>query len=109
MSKKQLQAERRVNKVLCAMIALVIVFLLVSQLVIRVRIGVQNRRTSAVVQEIGRINANIGNLELNLDQRHDTDYIRSCAVALGMVQESETEVRRVHMGDTMVVSNVTAD
>lgn len=107
--------EMLMSRILLVVAAIVLFSGLFAQVAVRARISRQSKEIAAVQNEIKSLTANVENLDLNINQRHNLEEIGRKAVELGMGQPDETQLRIVNLpvlnGNTsaQTVANVSGE
>lgn len=107
--------EMLMSRILLVVAAIVLFSGLFAQVAVRARISRQSKEIAAVQNEIKSLTANVENLDLNINQRHNLEEIGRKAVELGMGQPDETQLRIVSLpvlnGNTsaQTVANVSGE
>ena len=89
--------ERKLNRLLMAVFALVLFLGAVSQIAMMARLTGQNKQIVATQKEIHEWSAKVDNLEFNLNKYHNHERITALAQQLGMEQPDETQLRVVNL------------
>jgi len=104
--------EERTSRVLLIVAALVLFCGLFAQIAQRAQISAQAKEIAAVQREVAALEADAQNLELCINQHHNLEEIGRRALAMGMTQPMEDQVRVVRLpmihGDTstQTVANI---
>lgn len=107
--------EMLMSRILLVVAAIVLFSGLFAQVAVCARISRQSKEIAAVQNEIKSLTANVENLDLNINQRHNLEEIGRKAVELGMGQPDETQLRIVSLpvlnGNTsaQTVANVSGE
>ena len=107
--------ERKLSRILMVVFALVLVVGLVSQITMLACISGQNKQVKAVEKQLKKLDAQVDNLKLCLNQFKSTERIELRAEQLGMEQPTETQIRVVNLPNAIVststqsVENINAE
>lgn len=110
-SKRILREQRRV-RLLLALAAVVLFCGLFAQIAVRAQISGQAKQIAAVQAQIHALNADADNLNLCINQHHNLETIGRRALAMGMEQPTDDQLRVVSLpvvhGDTstQTVANI---
>lgn len=98
------QREQMTSRVLLVAAALVLFAGMFMQIAVRAQITAQSKVISEIRREINTLTAEAKNLELCINQHHNPDEIERRALAMGMAQPMEDQLRVVSLpaiyGDT---------
>ena len=89
--------ERKLNRLLAIVFALVLFAGAVSQIAMLARLSGQNKAVRAMEKEVRELSASADNLNLSLNQYHNLERIAVQARRLGMEQPTETQIRVVNL------------
>lgn len=98
---KYLRREQRLTKILLAAAAVVLFCGLFAQIAVRAQISSQNKMIQAVQKQICTMNAEADNLNLCINQHHNLEAIGQRALALGMIQPQENQLRSIVLSQPM--------
>ena len=93
----RMRREKRQIRFLLVIAALVLVCGLFAQITVRAQVTGQAKEIAAVQAQINAMNADADNLTLCINQHHNLEVIRSRALAMGMTQPQDGQVRRVSL------------
>lgn len=106
----RIRRETRQARFLLVVAALVLFCGLFAQITVRAQVSGQAKEIAAVQAEIRAMSADADNLTLCINQHHDLDAIGKRALAMGMTQPAEGQVRRVALpvanASTQTVANI---
>ena len=91
------ERERRTNRMLVAVFALVLFIGVCGQIAMMARLSGQNKRVVETQKEIRALSASADNLNLSLNQYHNLERIAARARQLGMEQPTQTQIRVVNL------------
>lgn len=97
MNRTRRARDRRLNRLLMAAFALVLLAGVVLQIAMMARLSGQGKQTAQLNREIKALAASADNLNLSISQYHDLDRITARALQLGMEQPDETQLRVVNL------------
>ena len=89
--------ERKLNRLLMAVFALVLFLGAVSQIAMMARLTGQNKQIVAAQKEIHEWSAKVDNLEFNLNKYHNHERITALAQQLGMQMPEGSQLRVVNL------------
>ena len=89
--------ERKLNRLLMAVFALVLFLGAVSQIAMMARLTGQNKQIVATQKEIHEWSAKVDNLEFNLNKYHNHERITALAQQLGMQMPEGSQLRVVNL------------
>lgn len=89
--------ERKLNRLLMAVFALVLFLGAVSQIAMMARLTGQNKQIVAAQKEIHEWSAKVDNLEFNLNKYHNHERITALAQQLGMRMPEGSQLRVVNL------------
>lgn len=98
---KYIRREQRLTKILLAAAAVVLFCGLFAQIAVRAQISSQNKMIQAVQKQICTMNAEADNLNLCINQHHNLEAIGQRALALGMIQPQENQLRSIVLSQPM--------
>ena len=102
--------ERKLNRLLMAVFALVLFLGAVSQIAMMARLTGQNKQIVAAQKEIHEWSAKVDNLEFNLNKYHNHKRITALAQQLGMQMPEGSQLRVVNLPGLLdVTSTQSAD
>ena len=102
--------ERKLNRLLMAVFALVLFLGAVSQIAMMARLTGQNKQIVAAQKEIHEWSAKVDNLEFNLNKYHNHERITALAQQLGMQMPEGSQLRVVNLPGLLdVTSTQSAD
>ena len=99
----QRRREQALSRILIAVAAVVLFCGLFAQITLRSQISNQSKQLAAIQKEIDELDARAGNLDLNINQRRSHEEITKRAIALGMSEPEESQLRVLMLpvaGDT---------
>ena len=106
----RVRREKRMVSLLMAVAALVLVCGLFAQITVRAQVSKQAKQIAAVQAEIRAMSADADNLTLCINQYHNIDEIGKRALAMGMTQPQEGQVRELSLPSantsTQTVANI---
>ena len=89
--------ERKLNRLLMAVFALVLFLGAVSQIAMMARLTGQNKQIVAAQKEIHEWSAKVDNLEFNMNKYHNHERITALAQQLGMQMPEGSQLRVVNL------------
>jgi len=107
---ERIAQERRRNKLLIALAALVLVCGLFAQITVRAQVSGRAKEIAAVQAQIRTLNAEVANLTMCINQHHNIDEIGKRALTMGMIEQKEGQVRSIALSSvntpTQTVANI---
>jgi len=91
------ERERRTNRILVAVFALVLFIGVCGQIAMMARLSGQSKQIAAAGEEINALQSSTENLDRAINQYHDKDRIARRAEQLGMVYPADTQLRVVNL------------
>ena len=107
----RMRRERRQTQMLLIAAAIVLFCGLFAQIAVRAQVAGQAKQIAAVKAQIHALSAEADNLTLCINQHHDLEAIGKRALAMGMGQPTEDQLRRVSLPaagntSTQTVANI---
>ena len=108
---KRMRREKRQTRMLLIAAAVVLFCGLFAQIAVRAQVVGQNKQIAAVQAQIRALSVDADNLTLCINQHHDLEAIGRRALAMGMGQPTEDQLRRVSLPaagntSTQTVANI---
>lgn len=91
----RMRSEKRRTEILLVVAAVVLFCGLFAQIAVRAQVSGQAKQIAAVQAQIRAMNADADNLTLCINQHHDLEAIGRRALAMGMGQPTEEQLRVV--------------
>ena len=112
---QQARHDRRLNRLLMAAFALLLLAGLFSQITMLSRISAQAKQSQALETSIKELNYMTENYELGISQFHSHERVATRAAELGMIKPDESQIRVINLPvargntSTQSASNVGAE
>lgn len=94
---KRMRREKRLTQMLLIAAAVVMFCGLFAQIAVRAQVAGQRKQIASVQAQIRALSVDADNLTLCINQHHDLEAIGRRALALGMGQPTEDQLRRVNL------------
>ena len=91
------ERERLMSRGLLVLTALVLFLGLFAQVGVRAQLSSQAKQIAAVEAEIKALGAEAGNLDMNINQHHNLEEISKRAIALGMEEPDQSQLRAINL------------
>lgn len=106
----RMRREARQTRLLLIAAAMVLFCGLFAQIAVRAQVSSQAKEIAAVQAEIRAMSASADNLTLCINQHHDLETISERALAMGMTQPTDDQLRVVNLPaantSTQTVANI---